>query len=303
MLKIEQTPGTEIRICYNNGKYEAKIIKIKTFSIKTVVEGTIENSFYSDTVKAGIPDGAVMQMFDLLSFDVDFQRDIYGGEKFNILFENIINSDGEIISKGDIIFLNLSLSKKDLKIYRFTCDDGQTDYFNENGINTRKTLLKTPIHGARISSGYGRRIHPLAGYSHIHRAIDFAAPQNTPIIASGSGTVEIADWYGTYGRCVIIRHANQYNTLYAPMNRFANGIRKGQYVRQGEIIGYVGRTGVATGNHLHYEVIFRGTKINPSTVKAPPEKKLSTEEFNRFMKEVKKIDTEYKIVSSKATAF
>lgn len=293
LLKVAKSQDEEIRVCYNEGRYEAKIVKVKTLSVKSVNEGIIENSLYSDAVNAGIPDSAVMEMFHLFSFDVDFQRDIYRGDRFRVLLENIINLDGEIVSKGNIVFAELQMSSKNLKVYRFTGDDGKTDYFSEEGTNIRKTLLRTPIYGARISSGFGSREHPIYGYTHYHQALDFAAPKNTPIIASGSGVVELADWNGSYGKCVIIQHANQYRTLYAHLNSFANNIRRGKRVSQGEIIGYVGTTGVSTGYHLHYEVIFRGSRINPSTIKTPPEKKLNEAELERFYREKNLIDEEY----------
>ncbi|MDX9801132.1 MAG: peptidoglycan DD-metalloendopeptidase family protein [Spirochaetia bacterium] len=293
LLKMEKTAGTEIRVCARDGKYEAKLVTVKTIKVHTAAEGVITNSLYSDAALTGIPDSAIMEMFQLFSFDIDFQRDIYRGDKFRVLFENIINMDGEVVSKGNIIFAQLQMSNKDHKVYRFVCDDGKTDYFNESGVNIRKTLLKTPIYGARISSGYGRREHPIYGYSQFHQALDFAAPRDTPIIASGSGVVKLADWNGSYGKCVIIQHSNQYQTLYAHMNSFANNIRRGKSVRQGEIIGYVGTTGVSTGNHLHYEVIFRGKRLNPSTIKTPPEKKLTEDELIRFLKEVETIDMEF----------
>ncbi len=294
LLKMEKTPGTELRVCARNGKYEAKLVSVKTIKVRTAAEGVITNSLYSDAALTGIPDSAIMEMFQLFSFDVDFQRDIYSGDRFRVLFENIINMDGEVVSKGNIVFAQLQMNNKDHKVYRFVCDDGKTDYFSETGINIRKTLLKTPIYGARISSGYGRREHPIYGYSQFHQALDFAAPRDTPIIASGSGVVKLADWNGSYGKCVIIQHSNQYQTLYAHMNSFANNIRRGKSVRQGEIIGYVGTTGVSTGNHLHYEVIFRGHRLNPSTIKTPPEKKLTEAELERFLKEVEKINIEYR---------
>ncbi len=298
LLKIEKSPGVEARVCYRDGSYETKLVEVKTIPVHFSKQGIIENSLYSDAVKAGIPDSAVMEMFQLFSFDVDFQRDIYSGNKFKMLFENIINLDGETVSRGNIVFAELQTAWKNHKVYRFTGDDGKTDYFNEEGLSIRKTLLKTPIYGARISSGFGTRSHPIEGYTHVHRALDFAAPKNTPIIAAGSGVVELADWYGGYGNCIIIRHANEYKTLYAHMNAYANGARKGKYIKQGDIIGYVGTTGVSTGNHLHYEVIFRGVRINPSTIRTPSEKKLSKEELNRFFKEVKKIDSEYENILS-----
>ena len=293
LLKIEKSPGIEARVCYRNGSYETKLVEVKTIPIYFAKQGIIENCLYSDAVKAGIPDSAIMEMFQLFSFDVDFQRDIYKGNKFKMFFKNIINLDGETVSKGNILFAELETAWKNYRIYCFTGDDGKTDFFNEDGLSIRKTLLKTPIYGARISSGFGTRSHPVEGYNHIHRALDFAAPKDTPIIAAGSGTVELAGWNGGYGNCIIIRHANEYKTLYAHMNAYANSIRKGRYVNQGEIIGYVGTTGVSTGNHLHYEVVFRGQLINPSTIRTPSEKKLSKEELIRFFKEVKEIDAEF----------
>lgn len=293
LLKLEKSLGKEIRVALGqNGTYSTKIIDIETLSFTIAANGVIKNSLFSDAADAGIPDTATMELFHLFSYDVDFQRDIYKGDTFKVLFENMINTDGEVISKGDIIFAQLKMSKKDLKIYRFKDDKGKIDYFDEKGINIRKTLLKTPILGARISSRFGKRTHPIEGYSHYHQALDFAAPKNTPIMAAGSGTVELAGWNGGFGNCVIIRHANQYKTLYAHMNAFANGVKKGRKVKQGQIIGYVGTTGVSTGNHLHYEVIFRGKKINPSYMKTPPEKKLTEEELKRFLEEAKKIDKE-----------
>ncbi len=287
LLRIAEGVETEARVSLRNGIYEARTVPVRTISIKKTAQGTITDSLYLDASKAGLPDSAIMDFFHLCSFDVDFQRDIYHGDKFRVYYENIMNMDGEIISKGDIIFaqLDMQLRDKPLNIYRFKTDNGKTDYFNENGQSVRKTLLKTPIYGARISSGYGRRKHPISGYSHVHRALDFAAPKNTPIIASGNGVVELAAWNGGYGKCVIIRHANQYKTLYAHLNLYGNSIKRGSSVKQGQVIGYVGTTGTSTGYHLHYEVIFRGRKINPSTIKTPPEKKLSEPELERFFSE------------------
>ena len=297
LLRIEKAPGIEARISLRNGKYEAKTVPVKTIAIKKTAEGSITDSLYMDASRAGLPDSAIMDFFHLCSFDVDFQRDIYRGDHFKVYYENIMNMDGEIISKGDIIFaqLDMHLRDKPLNIYRFITDEGKTDYFNENGQSVRKTLLKTPIYGARISSGYGRREHPIYGYSHVHRALDFAAPKNTPIMASGNGTVELAAWNGGYGKCVIIKHANQYKTLYAHLNLYGNGIRRGTKVKQGQIIGYVGTTGTSTGYHLHYEVIFRGSKIHPGTIKTPAEKKLTDSELERFFKDKEIIDKEIKL--------
>ena len=293
LLTIEKTPGEEIRISYKDGSYEARLVEVKTIPVFFAKHGIIENSLYSDAMQAGIPASVIMEMFQFFSFDVDFQRDIYRGNKFRVFFKDKINLDGKTVSQGEIFFAELETARDTYRIYRFTGDNGVTDFFNEKGLSIRKTLLKTPIHGARISSGYGRRTHPISGYSHIHRGLDFAAPKNTPIIAAGSGTIELVGWHGGYGNCIIIRHANEYKTLYAHMNAFASSMRKGRHVRQGEIIGYVGTTGVSTGYHLHYEVMFRGQQINPSTLRTPPERELTKDELERFFTEKKEIDDKH----------
>ena len=301
LLRIEKEAGLEVRVSLKNDIYVAKTVPVKTISIKKTAEGKITGSLYTAASKAGLPDSGIMDFFHLCSFDVDFQRDIYQGDSFKVFYENIMNRDGEIVSKGNIIYaeLNLQTRNEPLKIYRFKTDDGKTDFFNENGENVRKTLLKTPIYGARISSGYGRRTHPISGYSHVHRALDFAAPKNTPIMASGDGIVELAGWNSGYGKCVIIKHANQYKTLYAHLNLYGNRIKNGRKVKQGQIIGYVGTTGISTGYHLHYEVIFRGRKINPATIKTPPERQLTKTEMEMFFSQKTLIDREYGIISPK----
>ncbi|MCL2293927.1 MAG: peptidoglycan DD-metalloendopeptidase family protein [Spirochaetes bacterium] len=293
LLRIERSPGMEVRVSYRNGAYVANLVEVKTIPLYFARQGAIENSLYIDAARLGIPSPAIMEMFRLFSFDVDFQRDLHRGNEFKILFRNRINLDGETVSRGEIIFAALETAHRTHKLYRFTGDDGITDFFDEKGQGVRKTLLRTPIHGARISSGFGRRTHPIRGYSHMHRGLDFAAPRNTPIIAAGSGVVKLAGWHGSFGNTVIIRHPNEFKTLYAHMNSFASGIRPGRHVRQGEVIGFVGTTGVSTGYHLHYEVIFRGQQINPATIRAPSERRLTQKELERFFVEIKEIDAKF----------
>ncbi|MCL2792914.1 MAG: M23 family metallopeptidase [Spirochaetaceae bacterium] len=293
LLTIGRSPREEIRVVYKDGSYEAKVVEVETVPRYFAKSGVIESSLYSDARSVGIPSSVIMDMFHLFSFDVDFQRDIYRGNRFKVLFRDMVNLDGKTVLRGNILFAELETARDTLKIYSFTGDDGRTDFFTGEGNSARKTLLKTPIHGARLSSGFGRRTHPIRGYTHMHRGLDFAAPRNTPILAAGSGVIEFIGWNGGYGNCIIIRHPNEFKTLYAHMNAFASGMRRGRHVRQGEVIGFVGTTGVSTGYHLHYEVIFRGQQINPSTLRTPPERRLTGSELERFLVARQEIDEKY----------
>jgi len=224
-----------------------------------------------------------MEFIYHFSFDVDFQRDIRPGNSFEVLFERHLNKNGKVVREGPVLHAALTLRNTTLRIYRHTSIEGKADYYNEKGQTVRKTLIRTPINGARLSSGYGMRKHPILGFSRMHRGLDFAAPIGTPIVASGSGAVVCAGRKGDYGKYIRIRHANQYATAYAHLSSFAKGIRTGKRVKQGEVIGYVGNTGLSTGPHLHYEVHHRGRKINPASVKCPPGRVLAGEELQRFM--------------------
>jgi len=254
--------------------------------------GTIEYSLYDAAIKAGLPVPVLMQLIHPFSFDVDFQRDIRPGDEFKVLFEQQLDEDGTVIREGPVLYASLTLRDTALCIYRHTTIDGETDYYNEKGGTVRKTLIKTPVDGARITSGYGMRRHPIAGYSKMHRGLDFGAPRGTPVMAAGSGTVVRAGRLGSYGNYIRIRHANGYATAYAHLKCFKRGIRSGKRVSQGDIIGYVGATGLATGPHLHYEVHYQGQKINPARVKFPPGRVLTGRELERFAKT--RIDLEHR---------
>lgn len=268
-----------------NGNNEFITEEIKRKFIKTLsrTEGTIQSSLYESAIGAGVPLPVLMQLIGHFSFDVDFQRDIRPGNSFEVLYELHLEEDGTLIGEGPVLYASLTLRDERLFVYRHTTGDGITDYFDENGRTVRKTLLKTPIDGARLTSGYGIRRHPIKGYSAMHQGLDFAAPRGTPIMASGNGTLLLVGRKGNYGRCVRIRHANSYSTVYAHLSCFARDIKKGKRVKQGQIIGYVGSTGMATGPHLHYEVCHRGRQINPARVKFPPRRTLKNGDLEHFL--------------------
>lgn len=239
-------------------------------TIEARAAGRIDSSLFVSAEKAGLPADIIVELIRMFSFDVDFQREIRAGDSFEVLFERLLDEDGRPAKSGNILFASLTLSGRTMRLYRFVPPDDQiADYFNEKGHTARKALMKTPIDGARLSSHFGPRRHPILGYTRIHRGTDFAASSGTPIMAAGNGVVVEAGRNGGYGNYVRIRHNGEYQTAYAHMSRFARGIRKGARVRQGQTIGYVGSTGRSTGPHLHYEVFRSGTQVNPMKLKLP----------------------------------
>lgn len=232
--------------------------------------------------QAGVPAGMMIELIKILSFDVDFQRDIQPGDRFDLLYERFQLADGRLVRGGEVQYVSLSLGGKKLTLYRHKDARGFVDYYNGLGHSVRKALLKTPIDGARLSSRFGMREHPILGYTTLHRGVDFAAPAGTPIYAAGDGTIEDIGERNGYGRYVRVKHGNSYATAYAHMNAFGRGLKPGSRVRQGQVIGYVGATGRATGPHLHYEVLRNGDQINPVAVKFPSGEKLAGAELTRF---------------------
>jgi len=267
----------------NDGAFVVDQVKIELETRRSCSSGVIRSSLYESAIQEGLPITVLMQFIYHFSFDVDFQRDIRPGDSFEVLFERHLNKDGKVVREGPVLHAALTLRNTTLYIYRHTSIEDKTDYYNEKGQTVRKTLIRTPINGARLTSGYGMRKHPILGFSRIHRGLDFAASTGTPIVASGSGVVACAGRKGDYGKYIRLRHANQYATAYAHLSSFARGIHTGKRVKQGEVIGYVGNTGLATGPHLHYEVHHRGRKINPASVKCPPGRVLAGEELQHFM--------------------
>ena len=245
-------------------------------------EGVIESSLYLAGRKAGIPNRVLAELIRAYSWDVDFQRDIRSGDRFEVLYERVFDAAGKQVFSGPIAFAALTLSGKRHAIYLPATAGGTRDYFDAKGRSVRKALMRTPIDGARLSSGFGRRRHPILGYTKLHRGVDFAAPRGTPIYAAGNGTIVRAGRNGAYGKYVRIRHNSRYSTAYAHMSGFARGVRRNKRVTQGQVIGYVGTTGRSTGPHLHYEILAGGVRTNPMKLRMPSGKKLKGAELARF---------------------
>ena len=286
---IEVNKKKEINFVRNieNENFKSKIIEKNFKKIITYKESKITSSLYQSAINLKIKPNIIIEFARLYGFQVDFQRDIWKDDSFQIIYEEFLNESGEIIETGNIIFANLNLKNEDLKLYRHEYEKNKIDYFDENGKSMKKTLMKTPINGARLSSSFGKRKHPILGFTKMHTGTDFAAPMGTPILASGDGLVVRAKWCGGGGNCVKIKHNRVYQTVYAHMSKFARGIKKGARVKQGQIIGYVGSTGLSTGPHLHYEVIENGKKINSQKLKLPSGKVLKGNQRKIF--EVNKI--------------
>ena len=249
-------------------------------------ENSILQSLYKSATDQKIPVSIILDFARVYGFQVDFQRDIRKKDKFQIMYEVFIDEKKKIVESGNILFANLVLNGKDNSLYYFD-KQGSVGHYDRNGKSIQKALMKTPINGARLSSPFGMRKHPIDGYNKMHKGTDFAAPKGTPIMASGSGVIKKAGWCGGGGNCVVIKHNSTYQTIYAHMSKFAKGIRSGTRVKQGQTIGYVGSTGKSTGPHLHYEVLINGKRVNSQTLKLPSGKILRGDERKLF--ETKKI--------------
>tara|TARA_B100001063_G_scaffold144862_1_gene135244 strand:+ start:188 stop:1480 length:1293 start_codon:yes stop_codon:yes gene_type:complete len=278
--KIYLTRNTESK------KFEQKILVTKLNKNILYKENIILQSLYKSASQQKIPASIIVEFARIYGFQVDFQRDIRKKDTFQIMYEVFENDNGKIIETGEILYANLKLSGQDNSLYYFD-NKGSEGHYDKSGKSVKKALMKTPINGARLSSPFGMRKHPIDGFNKMHRGTDFAAPMGTPIMASGDGVVKKAGWCGGGGNCVVLKHNSTYQTVYAHMSKFAKGVRKGLRVKQGQIIGYVGSTGKSTGPHLHYEVIVNGKKINSQTLKLPSGKVLKGNERELF--ETKKI--------------
>ena len=265
------------------GAFSARRVDIELKREPVALVGTITSSLYQDAVRADVPVPVILEMIRAYSWDVDFQRDLQPGDRFEVLYQSVVDADGREVHAGELRFAALTLGTSRLPIYLHTAADGETDYFNAKGESARKALLRTPIDGARLSSGFGMRNHPILGYTKMHRGIDFATPVGTPIYAAGNGTVEVASMNGAYGLYVRLRHSAGYGTAYAHLSRLSRGLAPGQRLRQGQIIGYVGTTGRSTGPHLHYEILRADVQVNPMTVKMPSGRQLEGAELARFL--------------------
>lgn len=268
----------------DEGNYIATEESQKLVTTRHRAEGTIHSSLYLAAIDAGMPASLLMEFIFAYSFDVDFQRDIQKNDKFEVMYEKVSTEDGSRSKIGNILFASLSLSGDRLPIYRYEDSKGHVAFYDDKGHGAQKALMRTPINGARLSSGFGRRRHPILKYSKMHTGVDFAAPSGTPIYAAGDGVVNYSGRKGGYGKYIRIRHNSEYQTAYAHMRSFKKGMYKGKRVKQGQVIGYVGTTGRSTGPHLHYEILRNGGKVNPMRVRMPSGKKLKGKELQRFVK-------------------
>ena len=295
LMQLDFRADAENRITLRRDGAGAMTAEKKTVPLTTRVmsiAGQINGSLYLSAKHVGAPDEVIANLADAFAYDVDFQREIFGGDEFEAIFEVRYDDMGKLVSAGDILYARLKWRgrSREKGYYRFAEDGERADYFDATGQSAKRLLMKTPIDGARLSSGFGTRKHPILGYARAHKGVDFAAPRGTPIKAAGDGVVERADVYGSFGNYVRIRHANSYETAYAHLNGFARGIRAGKRVRQGDIIGYVGTTGRSTGPHLHYEVHHRGGAVNPQNLKIATGKQLTGAALDRCKAERAMID-------------
>ena len=251
--------------------------------------GTINSSLYVSALAAGMPNQVLMEMVHIFSYDVDFQWDIQPGDRFEVLYEAVFNKAGEFVENGPILYAKLEVGEREVELFRYEPEEGPADYIDAQGASVRKALMRTPINGARLSSGYGMRRHPILGYNKKHLGVDFAAPTGTPIYAGGDGTITMIGWHGNFGKYIRVRHNSTYSTGYAHLSGYAKGMKKGKRVRQGQVIAYVGSTGMSTGPHLHYEVMRGNKRINPMTLKLPSGRKLKGRELAEFQAQVQKI--------------
>ena len=289
LFPVSRTEKIQLTRNLDNNLFEKKII-ITNLNKKIVFkEGKITQSLYKTAIDLNVQPNVIIEFARIYGFQVDFQRDIRKNDNFQIMYEVFEDDDGKVFETGNIIFADLKLSGKNNALYYFE-KKGSEGHYDENGKSVEKALMKTPINGARLSSAFGMRKHPIDGFNKMHRGTDFAAPMGTPIMASGSGLITRARWCGGGGNCIKIKHNSTYETIYAHMKNFARGIKEGIRVKQGQIIGYVGSTGKSTGPHLHYEVVVNGKKVNSQKLKLPSGKTLKGKERKIFEVEKIKLD-------------
>ena len=284
---VSNISSIEIRKAQDGFTVKENILQL--YKKETVVKNIIKNNLYSSAVEVGVEPNIIIEFARIYGFEVDFQRDIRKGDWFEIFYEKFEDDNNKVRDTGKIIYASMYVNGEEINLYNFK-DKNNEEYYDIKGKSITKSLMKTPINGARLSSSYGMRKHPILSYNKMHRGTDFAARSGTPIMASGSGTVTRARWCGGGGNCVKIKHNSTYQTIYAHMKSFAKGIKEGKKVRQGQIIGYVGSTGMSTGPHLHYEVVVNGKKVNSQKLKLPSGKILKGDAREKFELERIKID-------------
>ena len=280
---------TSVEVRRNKNVFDVSKIVLKLNKKGIVLSNTIKNNLYSSAVEAGLEPNIIVEFANIFGFEVDFQRDIRRGDTFEVYYEQFVDDNNIVRQTGKIIYASMFVNNKEISLYNFKYNN-ETGFYDVDGKSVIKTLMKTPINGARLSSSFGMRKHPILGFNKLHQGTDFAAPNGTPIMASGNGMVVMAQKYKGYGNYILLKHNSTFKTAYAHLSKYGRGVRKGVRVIQGQIIGYVGSTGMSTGPHLHYEVIKNGKKINSQRLKLPTGKILNNEARNKFEVERIKID-------------
>ena len=284
---INAISSVEVKRIQN--EFDVSKIVLKLNRKEVVASNTIKNNLYSSAVESGIEPNIIVEFANIFGFEVDFQRDIRKGDTFEIYYEQFTDDDNIVRRTGKIIYASMFVNNKEISLYNFKYGN-ETGFYDVDGKSVIKTLMKTPINGARLSSSFGMRKHPILGFNKLHQGTDFAAPRGAPIMASGNGVVEMAQKYKGYGNYILLKHNSNFKTAYAHLSKYGRSIKKGARVIQGQIIGYVGSTGMSTGPHLHYEVIKNGKKINSQRLKLPTGKTLNNEARNKFEVDRIKID-------------
>lgn len=296
-LSMEMGPLKQITVRKEAEQFVGNVVE-KELKPRTYAGfAKIKNSLYGSAEQAGIPAPALAEVMRLYSRIIDFQRDIQPGDSIKVLYEGKETEDGEFVKFGTLVYAEMTVGGRAIPLYRFKGPDGREDFYDEQGRTTRKTLLKTPIDGARMSSGFGMRRHPILGYSKMHKGVDFAAPTGTPIYAAGDGTIDFVGRKNGYGNYIAIRHNSGLKTAYAHLSRFNARTKRGARVRQGDVIGYVGSTGRSTGPHLHYEVIMNGAQVNPKRVDLPTGENLKGRDLAKFKRVIGGIEQQYASLS------
>ncbi len=291
-LSLEPSVGRDVTVSRDaKGTLVAEAVDKPLTESRARAAGIINFSLYDAAMKAGLPSSVIADVIRAYSYDVDFQRDIQEGDSFEVVYERLENADGELARTGQMLYAALTTSGVTRQIYWFE-QNGDGQFYNSKGEAVRKTLLATPIDGARITSGFGARKHPILGYTKMHKGMDFGAPIGTPIFAAGNGTIVEMGRKGAYGNYVRIKHNGTYQTAYAHTSRFAKGLKKGDKVKQGQVIAYVGTTGRSTGPHLHFEVLVDGVQVNPKKIKSTGSSKLAGKDLKAFKNQVALIDTD-----------
>jgi murein DD-endopeptidase MepM/ murein hydrolase activator NlpD len=292
LLSLSFSPSIERQITVNltaPDGYMAHDLQKKLEGRFQHAGGQIDSSLYLAAVQAGIPANIVVEMIRIFSYDVDFQRDVHPGDSFEVFYNHLFTEEGQPARPGEVLTASMTLSGKTHMLYRYEGRDGEIEYFDAGGRSAKSMLMKTPVDGARISSTFGAREHPILGYTRMHKGIDFAVPKGTPVMAAGNGTVTFAGVQNGFGNIIVISHGNGYQTAYAHLSKFM--AREGSRVRQGQVVAYSGMTGLATGPHLHYEIRVNNAQVNPATVKVASGRSLEGSEMKTFIAERSRIDT------------